>query len=77
MKYETNIEKLEIKVICEKPEEYIWVHDIIEGFVRLANKDTIIDDNDIDPKFMETFREYVKSISQSKLKGDKNVEEVS
>ena len=63
MKYEENIEKLEIKVICERPEEYLWVHDIIEGFVRLANGDIVIDNGDIDPKFREAFGEYVKGMS--------------
>lgn len=63
MKYEEDLDELEVKIICDKPEQFLWVHDIVEGFIRLANQDVIITDDDIDPKFREAFGKYLKKLS--------------
>ena len=62
MEYKENLNKLEINIKCNKVHQFLWIHDIVEGLVRLTNNDIVITDDDIDPKFKKCFKDYLNKL---------------
>jgi len=62
VKLKEDLNKLEVTIICDKPEEFIWVHDVAEALERLSSGNLLISDDEIGPKFREQFGEAIKKM---------------